>query len=196
MILDLGMHNFIDPWSGAENFDDITMSALRLLATRKPGSVTGFAHPVRFGGGATGDRQRAGDEEPEASIPREEFFESTGATAEIEAYEPPPVSRADPDAYEGNDDRLWDADEDTRPLPTMTQVVRAEFDWTHGDCGCSESIEEAYRTGFAVGDVRFGHLSGVAEGCPIYDQAVMYREEEIRAEEAAYDARRDDSLPF
>jgi len=187
MILDLGMHNFIDPWSGAENFDDITMSALRLLATRKPGSVTGFAHPVRFGGGATGDRQRAGDEEPEASIPREEFFESTGATAEIEAYEPPPVSRADPDAYEGNDDRLWDADEDTRPLPTMTQVVRAEFDWTHGDCGCSESIEEAYRTGFAVGDVRFGHLSGVAEGCPIYDQAVMYREEEIRAEETDYD---------
>ena len=35
MILDLGMHNFIDPWSGAENYDDITMSALRLLATRK-----------------------------------------------------------------------------------------------------------------------------------------------------------------
>lgn len=188
MILDLGMHNFIDPWSGAENFDDITMSALRLLATRKPGSVTGFAHPVRFGGGATGDRQRAGDEEPEASIPREEYFESTGATAEIEAYEPPPISRADPLGYASELGVTPHADdEDTRPLPTMAQVARAEFDWIHGDCGCQEAIADAYRTGFAIGDVRFGHLSGVAEGCGIYDQAVMYREEDIRAEEATYD---------
>ena len=176
MILDLGMHNFIDPWSGAENFDDITMSALRLLATRKPGSVTGFAHPVRFGGGATGDRQRAGDEEPEASIPREEYFESTGATAEIEAFDP-------------------DADEDNRPLPTMAQIARAESNATH-ECGCQEAIAEANQHNFAVGDVRFGHLSGEADGCVTYDLAVLYREEEIRAEEAAYDARRDDSLPF
>ena len=170
MILDLGMHNFIDPWSGAENFDDITMSALRLLATRKPGSVTGFAHPVRFGGGATGDRQRAGDEEPEESTASQELYESVGASAEIDAL-----------IIEGEDD------EDNRPLPTMAQVARAEFDWTHGDCGCQEAIADAYSTGFAIGDVRFGHLSGVAEGCPIYDQAVMYRQEEIRVEEAAYD---------
>jgi len=187
MILDLGMHNFIDPWSGAENFDDITMSALRLLATRKPGSVTGFAHPVRFGGGATGDRQRAGDEEPEESTTSQELYESIGASVEIEAL--------DPDAYEGNDDRLGEDDEDNRPLPTMAQIARAEFEATR-DCGCQEAIGVTYRATTAIGDVRFGHLAGEAEGCPIYDQAVMYREEEIRAEEAAYDARRDDSLPF
>ena len=193
MILDLGMHNFIDPWSGAENFDDITMSALRLLATRKPGSVTGFAHPVRFGGGATGDRQRAGDEEPEESTTSQELYESIGASVEMEALDPDLVEAAI--AYEGNDDRLGEDDEDNRPLPTMAQIARAEFEATR-DCGCQEAIGVTYRATTAIGDVRFGHLAGEAEGCPIYDLAVLYREEEIGAEEAAYDARRDDSLPF
>ena len=196
MILDLGMHNFIDPWSGAENFDDITMSALRLLATRKPGSVTGFAHPVRFGGGATGDRQRAGDEEPEESTTSQELYESIGASVEIEALTQmgtpdDPMAGWSPD----EDDRLGEDDEDNRPLPTMAQIARAESNATH-ECGCQEAIAEANQHNFAVGDVRFGHLSGEADGCVTYDLAVLYREEEIGAEEAAYDARRDDSLPF
>ena len=170
MILDLGMHNFIDPWSGAENYDDITMSALRLLATRKPGSVTGFAHPVRFGGGATGDRQRAGNEEPD----------------EIEAYAPPPILEGtyEPDPPLVDQQRFYD-EEDNRPLPTMSQVRQAENEAF--DCRCQEALADAARTGFAIGNVRFGHLADEAEGCPTYDLAVTYREEEIRAEEAAYD---------
>ena len=67
----------------------------------------------------------------------------------------------------------------------MSQVRQAENEAF--DCRCQEALADAARTGFAIGNVRFGHLADEAEGCPTYDLAVTYREEEIRAEEAAYD---------
>ena len=194
MILDLGMHNLIDPWSGEENYDDITMSALRYLAKKREsseGGNIGFAHPVRFGGGVTGDRQRnnEAESEPEENTPSEEFHDSIGEPQTMGRMPTLDFSHLEP---ETPDDALGysnheDGDEDNRPLPRFQQVALSESNWPHAECRCRESIEEAARTGEAIGDIRFGHITDQAYGCGIYDQAVMYREEEIRAEEQAYD---------
>ena len=138
MILDLRMHNLIDPWSGEENYDDITMSALRYLAKKREsseGGNIGFAHPVRFGGGVTGDRQRAGNEEPDAI----EAYEPLPPLTEG-CYEPPPVIEGtyEPDPPLVDQQRFYDEeaayDEGPREgqpgasLPTAQEIHNGQMD--------------------------------------------------------------------